>query len=314
MKLKFAVIGGDRRAVHLAELLQREGRRVSAFALERAALPEEIARAEHLQAALYGADAVVLPLPAEKGGLLNAPYARLPCEVRELTETVWPGQIVFGGLFTEDWRLWALKSGVQLVDWMRCPSFVTGNAALTAEGAVGLLLQESERSLAGSRVLLGGYGRIGRVLAQRLRGMGASVTVAARREESRAEAAALGFAADDFSFAPGANGLSAADDFSCAPGANGSSAADGLCAAGAYDFVVNTVPARVFGEELLCCLPETALLLELASPPGGFDRNLAENLGLRVMAAPGLPGRSAPRTAAELMLREIERTMKEERE
>lgn len=299
MKLKFAVIGGDRRAVHLAELLQREGRRVSAFALERAALPEEIARAEHLQAALYGADAVVLPLPAEKGGLLNAPYARLPCEVRELTETVWPGQIVFGGLFTEDWRLWALKSGVQLVDWMRCPSFVTGNAALTAEGAVGLLLQESERSLAGSRVLLGGYGRIGRVLAQRLRGMGASVTVAARREESRAEAAALGFAADDFS---------------CAPGANGSSAADGLCAAGAYDFVVNTVPARVFGEELLCCLPETALLLELASPPGGFDRNLAENLGLRVMAAPGLPGRSAPRTAAELMLREIERTMKEERE
>lgn len=314
MKLKFAVIGGDRRAVHLAELLQREGRRVSAFALERAALPEEIARAEHLQAALYGADAVVLPLPAEKGGLLNAPYARLPCEVRELTETVWPGQIVFGGLFTEDWRLWALKSGVQLVDWMRCPSFVTGNAALTAEGAVGLLLQESERSLAGSRVLLGGYGRIGRVLAQRLRGMGASVTVAARREESRAEAAALGFSAADFSCAPGANGLSAADDFSCAPGANGSSAADGLCAAGAYDFVVNTVPARVFGEELLCCLPETALLLELASPPGGFDRNLAENLGLRVMAAPGLPGRSAPRTAAELMLREIERTMKEERE
>ena len=312
--MKLAILGGDRRAALLAGLLLRDGQRLQSFALERAELPEEIPRAVHLQAAVYGADAVILPLPVEKGGLLNAPYARLPCRTEELMDALWPGQIVFGGLFTEDWRLWALKSGVQLVDWMRCPSFVTGNAALTAEGAVGLLLQESERSLAGSRVLLGGYGRIGRVLAQRLRGMGASVTVAARREESRAEAAALGFAADDFSFAPGANGLSAADDFSCAPGANGSSAADGLCAAGAYDFVVNTVPARVFGEELLCCLPETALLLELASPPGGFDRNLAENLGLRVMAAPGLPWRSAPRTAAELMLREIERTMKEERE
>ena len=78
--------------------------------------------------------------------------------------------------------------------------------------------------------------------------------------------------------------------------------------------MVNTVPERVLGEAFLCCLPETALLLELASAPGGYDRNLAENLGLRCLAAPGLPGRSAPQSAAELLRREFRRAMKEERE
>lgn len=283
--MKIAMIGGDRRAAILSGLLLREGERLQSYALERAGLPEEIPRAEHLPAALYGADAVILPLPVERGGLLNAPYARLPCAMEELFDALWPGQLVFGGMFSEPLRERAAANGLQLVDWMRRPGFVTGNAALTAEGAVGLLLQLSERSLFGSRVLVSGYGRIGRLLARKLAALGAAVTVAARREENRAEAEAMGYAAVSFQALPGG-----------------------------FDFVVNTVPERVLGQDLLCCLPETALLLELASAPGGYDRNLAENLGLRCLTAPGLPGKSAPYSAAELMRREFRLALKEERE
>ena len=283
--MKIAVIGGDRRASYLAGMLLREGERLQSFALERAGLPEEIPRAEHLHGALYGADAVILPLPVEKGGLLNAPYARLPCSMEDVKEALWPGQLVFGGLFSEELRQWAAKHGITFVDWLRRPGFVSANAALTAECAVGLLIQESERCLMGSRVLVSGYGRIGRCLAQKLSALGAAVTVAARREESRAEAEAMGISALPFAALPGA-----------------------------FDYVVNTVPERVLSESFLCCLPETALLLELASAPGGFDRNLAENLGLRCMAAPGLPGKSAPAAAAERMLRDMRLAMKEEQE
>ena len=70
---------------------------------------------------------------------------------------------------------------------------------------------------------------------------------------------------------------------------------------GGFDFIVNTVPARVLSDGALCAAAEDALLLELASAPGGFDRSLADNIGLRAIAAPGLPGRCAPRRAAELM-------------
>ena len=98
--MKIAMIGGDRRAAILSGLLLREGERLQSYALERAGLPEEIPRAEHLPAALYGADAVILPLPVERGGLLNAPYARLPCAMEELFDALWPGQLVFGGMFS----------------------------------------------------------------------------------------------------------------------------------------------------------------------------------------------------------------------
>jgi dipicolinate synthase subunit A len=43
------------------------------------------------------------------------------------------------------------------------------------------------------------------------------------------------------------------------------------------------------------------VLLELASAPGGFDTEAAEKLGLKIIAAPGLPGQCAPYAAAELI-------------
>ena len=81
-----------------------------------------------------------------------------------------------------------------------------------------------------------------------------------------------------------------------------------------FDFIANTVPDRVITEAMLCCAAPDALLLELASPPGGFDRTLAENIGLRVVAAPGLPGKCAPYTAAELMKRAVYDAIKEQEE
>lgn len=285
MRLKFAVIGGDRRAALLAGLLLREGEKVQSFALEKAALPPEIPRASSPEAALYGADAVLLPLPVERGGLLNAPFSAQLCPTKELFELLWPGQLVCGGLIPASLTGFAAQRGLTPVDWMRRSAFVTGNAALTAEGAVGLLLQESEKALCGSRVLVSGFGRIGRLLAVKLRALGARVTVAARRPEARAEAEALGCEALPFG-----------------------------ALQGSFDYLVNTVPARVLENDTLCCLPEGALLLELASAPGGYDRELAENLGLRCLAAPGLPGRSAPQAAAELLLRELRAVLKEERE
>ena len=84
MRVKFAVIGGDRRAVLLCSMLARDGHRVHSFALEKAELPGEIPKAGCLQGCVYGADCVILPVPAEKGGFLNAPYAAGPLRMGEL--------------------------------------------------------------------------------------------------------------------------------------------------------------------------------------------------------------------------------------
>ena len=277
--MRFAVIGGDRRSAALAALLQTDGHRIRTFALEQAAPAPGILRESCLQSCVYGADCVLLPCPAEKGGCLSAPLSAEKLPMPELIRSLWPGQLLLGGRFSEETVTAALKGKLLTADLLRRPEVAVGNAALTAEGALCRLMEHSERALWQSRALVLGWGRIGSLLARRLQGLGAEVSVAARGRRDRAMAEALGCRA--FAYEELEHSL------------------------GDFDFVVNTVPARVLTEGMLCLIRPDALLLELASPPGGFDSALAQNIGLQTLSAPGLPGETAPRSAAELLKRAV---------
>ena len=208
--------------------------------------------------------------------------------MEELLAALWPGQLLIGGKLSRELCMGAVAQGLQVADLMQRRGFTVGNAALTAEGAVEKLMSASPRSLWGSRVLVTGWGRVAKLLALRLQALGANVTVAARKEGDRAMAQALGLTATDF---PGLPAL-----------------------LGTFDFVVNTVPDRVLPAESLARLRPDVLLLELASPPGGFDPQEAAELGLSALAAPGLPGITAPYTAAELMRAAIRSVIREREE
>jgi len=273
--LRFAVVGGDERSAILCALLCSDGHKVKSFALERARLPEEVPKESCLQSCVYAADCVVLPLPSERAGLLNTALSDERLVMKELMASLWAGQIVYGGKMSEESRGEALKARLHLFDIMQNPLFTAGNAAITAEGALQLMMENSPLSLWKSRVLVTGWGRIGSILCLRLQALGARVTLAARSGKDREMAKALGIAALDY------------------PRLESE--------IGDFDFIVNTVPARVISDAMLCCVQADTPLLELASPPGGFDRALAENIGLKTIAAPGLPGKSAPYSAALLM-------------
>ena len=147
------------------------------------------------------------------------------------------------------------------------------NAQLTAEGAVALLRPET--GLSGAHVLLLGYGRIARLLARELQKAGALVTAAARSGEQRAWAEAEGIEALPL------DALSGALD--------------------RFDVIIGTIPAPVLTEPLLALVRKDALLLELASAPGGIDAAAAHERGLRYIRAPGLPAKYAPERAAVIL-------------
>ena len=179
-----------------------------------------------------------------------------------------PGTRVFAGKALEPLRAECRRRGLPLTDYLRCEDFALRNAELTAEGAVGCLLQ-GEGALRGSRVLLVGFGRIGKLLARKLCALGALVTVAARRPEDRALAELLGCRALRIPETGSAQ----------------------------WDAVVNTVPATLFGAEELAAFG-AARLVELASPPYGFDPAAAAALGKPIELLSGLPGKCAPVAAA----------------
>ena len=157
--------------------------------------------------------------------------------------------------------------------YARREEYQIANARLTAEGAVALLRPET--GLSGAHILLLGYGRIARLLARELQKAGALVTAAARSGEQRAWAEAEGIEALPL------DALSGALD--------------------RFDVIIGTIPAPVLTEPLLALVRKDALLLELASAPGGIDAAAAHERGLRYIRAPGLPAKYAPERAAVIL-------------
>jgi len=268
-RLNIWVIGGDRRQGELVRLLEEDGHTVHAFGLEKA---EGIACEENL-VELHRADGVIFPLPAEgEDGILNAPLAASTILMDDILSMMRPGQLVCAGKVSAALNGQAEEHGLVLRDYFAREELTVANAVPTAEGAVQIAMEELPITLHCARALVIGYGRVGRVTAQRLAALGTHVSVAARSHEQLAWAAVWGYQTEHVR-----------------------RLAPWLCG---YDLVVNTVPALVLGEKELAGLKRGALVIDLASRPGGVDWSAAERLGVKTVWALALPGKVAPRSAA----------------
>lgn len=83
------------------------------------------------------------------------------------------------------------------LDLLQNPLYLAKNARITAHCAMALAAGKLERSLEDTDVLVIGWGRIGKCLAQLLKAVGTPLTVAARKETARAALASLGYSAID---------------------------------------------------------------------------------------------------------------------
>ena len=276
------VAGGDPRQAALAALLADDGHSVHTYALERGA-------GTKCELSLDGADradCVVLPLPAAGAdGKLNTPLSADSHELPEVLDALRPGQLVCAGMAGEGLKRMAEERDLVLRDYFAREELAVLNAIPTAEGAIQIAMEELPITLHDARVLVVGFGRLGRALAPRLRGLGARVWVSARRYEQRAAAESMGL---------GSEGLDHLPDWLCS-----------------YDLVFNTVPAPVLGVEELAALKERALVIDLASRPGGVDMDAAAALGVRVIWALSLPGKVAPVTSGRYIKDTIYHIMEE---
>lgn len=155
------------------------------------------------------------------------------------------------------------------------------NAYLTAEGAIAAAMRAGERAIKDCECLIIGWGRIGKALTELLVGMNAAVTVASRSERGR-------------------NGA-------IERGAQTADTAELESALSGKQIVFSTPPARVLDERRLRALDEDAMVIDLSSAPYGVDLDAARRMGVRAWREPGLPGRYCPQSAAESILRAIER-------
>lgn len=277
----FGVLGGDRRQLYLAQSLAGDGYPVYTSCLGEETPPGCLGALSPAElAACCGI--LLLPLPAVRNGALNAPLAPAPIPLDGEFARLFLGKQVYGGMLSPLLATSPLWEEVAPRDYYTREELLLGNAFLTAEGALGLAIHEYEGSLGGSRCLVTGFGRIGKALCTALKGLGAQVDCCARKPRDFTVLRALG----------------------CRGLAYGRLERP-------YDVIFNTVPAPVLTAQALSRQRWGTLLLELASPPGGIDREAARRLGLRVVDAPGLPGRLSPKAAGELIKEAVYAMMEE---
>lgn len=248
-KVNIAVIGKDKRILSTADILYKNGYCIRYLDdWEQQSFAEDISSAK-----------VVLgdiPFRGEKKIIYN---------LRQ-------GQYFFAGVLSDDFVEQCRKKQVTAFDFMKEESIAIYNTIATAEGTIMEAIRNKDTNLHKSQCLVLGYGRCGRAICERLRGLFADVTVASQSEEELAWA-------DVF----GADTLSLCE----LPGKVQS-----------FEYIFNTIPSVILGEELLRNTRPDVLILDIASGEGGVCYADAERMGRKAIHCLALPGKYAPRASA----------------
>lgn len=268
--IKILIAGGDMRQVYCAARLARRYS-VTVAGFDSSALPAEVQPLTGSLPAAEEFDFAVLPVRGlGSDGNISAPHYSGALSAESVASSVRKDSTVFTGLPSP--RLAELFPQQRLVSYLDREELLLRNAVLTAEGAVQLALERLDVALCGLPVLIVGLGRIGTALAHILRGFGADVTAAVRSPKAAAKAEVLGVRSVY------TNDLG--DE---------------------YALVFNTSPKTVFTRGNLGISHRNTLFIELASDEGGFSPEAADMLGENLVRAGGLPAKTAPVTAGEIV-------------
>lgn len=281
-RIKYLIAGGDMRSYYLAGLLKNEYHLVELYGFDK-----EITKCKNKDLSqMAKADVIVCGIPlASAGGLLNMPCSEESVPVKTLIDMIPAGTVFFAGKIENDARERLEKNGVFYFDLLDREEMAVLNAIPAAEGAVELIINSTPKTIHNSRVLILGYGRIGKVLARILHGFGAEVWVSARKYPDLSWIEVNNFKPVHIR--------------------------DIERYATDMDVIVNTVPCQMITADILNKIRSDCYILDLASKPGGVDFEHAKKLGLKTDWALSLPGKVAPLTAAEIIKKTIDNVLQE---
>lgn len=281
--LSYLIVGGDDRFVELAKLYKLKGYNISTYGMDKITL-EGIKNFGELDTALESSEIVIGPIPFASGGnKVNAKYSSKEILIDELLGKACSDKVLLIGAINNYSRKLTEQLNLSYIDYYTDESYQIMNTIPTVEGTLAIMINETSTTVYGSKVLVLGYGRIGKLLSGYLKTLGAEVYVEARKESDLAWIEARSMNAVP---------LDELDSY-----------------IGKMNIIINTIPAMILDRKLLDKLGCDTLLIDLASMPGGIDFDHAAALGLKAIHALGIPGKVACKSAAQYIYDTIQRKL-----
>ena len=245
----FGIIGGDKRQLFLAKSISDSCYDVLLGGFDSLESYGSLSLC-NVKKAISESDALIFRLPSIRtDGSLNTPFSNENILLDGDDIEIILKKPVFTTMKSRFLKAYPRLSDGEIFDYGARDDFAILNALPTAEGAIECAMREYEGTILGSKCLVTGFGRIGKILAHKLVLLGANVTVSARKPSDLAYVKALGY-----------NALNT----------------ENLRTVKRFDIVFNTIPRLIFDRELLMNTDTNTLIIDLASLPGGVDFDTAE--------------------------------------
>lgn len=280
-KYDIAIIGGDRRTACMAPILAEKGYRVICFRTVSVTCSQTIKSklffTDSLREALDSAPVIVGGIPFVKSDCLYCEneVSKSTISISEIQRSIHKHQKIFAGVIPESFRRTCEEREIGCYDFMLDEPLTLYNAVSTAEGAILEALLHKGTNVHRSKTLVLGYGRCGKILADRLHGLHACVTVCTRDANELALADALGFSTMHLS-----------------------NLTKNICC---YEYIFNTIPACILNRRCLEKISRNAIVIDIASNKTGAEYETAEQLKVNIRFCPGLPGKYAGESCAKYL-------------
>ena len=203
---------------------------------------------------------------------LNFQYSDLKIKIETFLKQLKDKFLISGALSKEDKDI-LLKNNNNFLDILEDDTYTILNARITAEGIIKLAIENSDKSLYDSKILILGYGRIGKNLCNILKVFSQNIYCMSNRKEE------LEWININGIYAVSLNLIEKILD--------------------EFDIIINTIPCVILDKDKLRYVKNDVTIIDVSSKPGGIDFEYAKKNKIKVVWELGIPGKISPITCAE---------------
>lgn len=287
--MEIIILGGDTRYLEIIENLSKK-HNVTLVGYKNTYINDLVKNIDISDVSIEKYDVVIFPINGVMDkNLVSCRFNNNPIKLPEdfLVNTK-EKVLIFSGIPTTNLTNMLEQANRKCTYLMKDKEVIKQNAVPTVEGIIADVINNTEKTINDSNVLVFGYGNIGSLLTAYLIKLGANVTVSIIEQKDENILNNIGIK----------NFYSYNKD-------------DLIREIGKTDIIINTVPETVINDNLIRYINKNAYVLDIASHPYGFDQEVLAEYFIKSKLYLGIPGKVAPITSGKILTKKINKYMED---
>ena len=251
----------------------------------------EIIEYKSLEEAIIKSDIVVTAVPISKDKLtLTGEYTDLKISLEDFFMKL-KNVFLVSGMVPDKFSKVLTENNVKVLDLLKDESYIIFNAKITVEGIIKYLIENTEDTIFNSKILVLGYGRIGKILCNVLKSFTENIYC---MPNSKEELEWLKSNCVNYIFEENFNDLN-----------KNLKKVDNIAKKelhkflGNFEIIINTIPRIILNEKEICSLNKDVFILDVASKPGGINQENAMKNNINFLWKLGIPAEISAKACAK---------------